>query len=96
MSLTVGHVLLVAVATILGAGLGRFIKQRSARLRYLKEVVRAVLFVVGIAAAVALVALSPGTPVEKSGLVAFYVGAVYGLIASDPPRRVRPQQEERS
>jgi membrane associated rhomboid family serine protease len=89
-TLTVGHVLLVAVGTILGASLGRFIKRHSPRLRYLKEMARAVLFVLGIGAAVALAAYSPGTAVVKATLVGFYVGAVYGLVASEPQMRQPP------
>jgi integral membrane sensor domain MASE1 len=90
-SLTVGHVVAVAVATIVGAGLGRFIRRHSPRLRYLKEVVRAALFVLGIAAAVALAAFSPASAVVKSTLVGFYIGAVYGLLATEP--RFRPAEK---
>lgn len=86
MSLTLSHVLLVAAATAVGAGLGRAIRVRSRRLQYLKEIVRAVLFLAGIAAVVAFVALSPGNAVEKSTFAGFYIGAVYGLVASEPRR----------
>jgi NhaP-type Na+/H+ or K+/H+ antiporter len=84
MSLTVGHVLLVAFTTVVGASLGRFIRRRSRRLQFLNEVARAVLFLVGITAAVVLAAVSSVVPLEKVALVGFYIGAVYGLVASEP------------
>lgn len=93
MSLTLGNVLLVALMTTLGAMLGRFIKRNSRRLQYLNEVARAVLFVLGIIAAVALAAYSPGPGLVKAGAVGFYVGAVYGMVASEPRPR-RPQHEK--
>jgi membrane associated rhomboid family serine protease len=92
MSLTLGHVTLVVLATVAGAVLGRAIRRRSARLRFLKEVVRAALFVLGIAAAVALAASSPGTGTAKAAAVGFYVGAAYGLFATDA-RVPRPTQD---
>ncbi len=94
MSLTLGHVILIAVTTALGAGLGRFIKARSLRLRYLNEVARAVLFLLGLIVAVLIVALSPGSGTEKSTLVGFYIGAVYGLVASEPKPRTPPNQKK--
>lgn len=91
MSLTVGHVALVVLATVAGAVVGRAIRRRSARLRFLKEVVRAALFVLGMAAAVALAATAPGSAAAKAVAVGFYVGAAYGLFATDAraPRKTR-------
>jgi NhaP-type Na+/H+ or K+/H+ antiporter len=86
-NLTVGHVLLVALGTVVGASLGRFIRQRSRRLRFLNDRTRAVFFLLGITVAVVLGALSHASGVEKAGMVAFYIGAVYGLVASEPVRR---------
>lgn len=95
MNLTVGHVLIVALGTVLGASLGRFIRQRSRRLRFLNDRTRAVLFLVGITAAVVLGAMSHASAIEKAGLVGFYIGAVYGLVASEPrPRAPGPQAEK--
>lgn len=93
MNLTLGHVVLIAVTTVLGAALGRFIKARSLRLRFLNEVARAVLFLLGIIVAVLIVALSPGSGAEKSALVGFYIGAIYGLVASEPRPRTPPNQK---
>jgi NhaP-type Na+/H+ or K+/H+ antiporter len=87
MSLTAGHVLLVAIGTIVGASLGRFIRQRSRRLRFLNDRARAGLFLLGITLAVVIGALSHASGTEKAGMVGFYIGAVYGLVASDPQRR---------
>lgn len=84
MSLTLGHVVLVAFTTVVGASLGRFIRRRSRRLQFLNEVARAVLFLLGITAAVVLAAVSSAGPLEKVALVGFYIGAVYGLVASEP------------
>jgi hypothetical protein len=86
-SLTVGHVLVVALMTALGAAAGRFIKSRSPRLRFLNEVARAVLFLLGLTAAVALAVWAPAPGIEKAGMAGLYIGAVYGMVASDPPRR---------
>jgi NhaP-type Na+/H+ or K+/H+ antiporter len=86
-NLTVGHVLVVALGTVVGASIGRFIRQRSRRLRFLNDRTRAVLFLVGITAAVVLGAPRNASGIEKAGMVAFYIGAVYGLVASDPVRR---------
>jgi hypothetical protein len=85
-SLTLSHVLLVAAATAVGAGLGRAIRVRSRRLQYLKEIVRAALFLLGMAGVVAFVALSAGNAVQKSTFAGFYIGAIYGLVASEPRR----------
>jgi membrane associated rhomboid family serine protease len=83
-NLTLGHVLIVAVTTVVGASLGRFIRRHSRRLQFLNEVTRAALFLLGITAAVVLVALSRASSIEKAALVGFYIGAVYGLVASEP------------
>ncbi|MCL8208716.1 MAG: hypothetical protein K6V97_11685 [Actinomycetia bacterium] len=95
MSLTLSHVLLVALATAVGAALGRAIRARSRRLQYLKEIVRAAAFLLGVVAVVAFVALSPGTAVEKSTLAGFYIGALYGLVASEPRRPSGRRDRER-
>lgn len=94
MSLTVGHVLVIALTTALGAAVGRLIKARSPRLQYLNEVARAALFLVGVILSVLLVVWSPGSGLEKAAMVGFYVGAVYGLVASEP-RRADPGPRRR-
>jgi len=95
-SLTVGHVLVVALGTVLGASLGRLIKSRSRRLSFLNDRARAALFLVGITLAVVLGAISRATGLEKAAMVGFYIGAVYGLVASEPARRAptRPEGED--
>jgi integral membrane sensor domain MASE1 len=87
MSLTMAHVVFVAVMTAVGASLGRFVRQRVRWLRFLKESVRAVLFVAGTAAVVAYLAGAAVSAVAKAGLAGLYIGGVFGLVASEPRRR---------
>lgn len=91
MSLTVGHVLVIALTTVLGAAFGRFIKVRSPRLRFLNEVARAALFLLGLIVAVVLAVWAPASGLDKAAMAGLYIGAVYGMVASDPPRR-RPSE----
>ncbi len=90
MSLTIGHVLVIALTTALGAAAGRLIKARSRRLRYLNEVARAALFLLGIIASVAVVVWSPGSGLDKAAMAGLYIGAVYGMVASEPRRPAPP------
>lgn len=93
MSLTLAHVVFVAVMTIVGASGGRFVRQRLRWFRYLKDSVRAVLFLLGTVAVVAYLAASAADPVSKAGLAGLYIGVVYGLVASDArPRRRAPTE----
>ena len=87
MSLTLVHVLFVVIMTTIGASVGRFIRNRSKRLLYLKETVRAVLFLLGTLAVVWYLAGTHASGVAKAGLAGLYIGLVYGLIASDPRSR---------
>lgn len=90
MSLTIGHVLVIALTTALGAAVGRLIKARSRRLRYLNEVARAGLFLLGLIASVAVVVWSPGSGLAKAAMAGLYIGAVYGMVASEPRRPAPP------
>lgn len=92
-SLTLLHVLFVVIMTTVGASAGRFIRNHSKRLTYLKESVRAILFLLGTVAVVWYLAGTHASGVSKAGLAGLYIGLVYGLIASDPrPRRAATEQ----
>lgn len=91
MSLNLAHVLFVVITTIVGSGAGRFVRRRSRALTYLKDSVRAILFMVGGIAVVWYLAASAANGVTKAGLAGLYIGLIYGLVAVDPkPRRPRP------
>lgn len=90
MSLNVVHVLFVVLTTTVGASVGRGVRNRWRRLRYLNEATRAVIFLVGMIFTVWFLAGSHASGVAKAALAGLYIGAFYGLFASDPkPRRVR-------
>ncbi|MBX5466660.1 MAG: hypothetical protein K6U14_04080 [Firmicutes bacterium] len=95
MSLTFVHVVTVVLTTAAGAFLGRAVRNRWRRLQYLNEAARAVLFLIGAVAVVWYVASTPATGAQKAALAGLYLGAVYGLVASDPrPRRRRDEVDE--
>lgn len=90
MSLTLAHVLTVVLTTAAGAFMGRAVRNRSKRLRFLNEGARAVLFLAGGIAVVWYLSSTSATGSEKAALAGLYIGAVYGLVASDPRPRQRP------
>lgn len=87
MSLNVVHVLFVVLTTTVGATIGRGVRNRWRRLRYLNEATRAVIFVAGMILTVWFLAGSHASGVAKAALAGLYIGAFYGLFASDPKRR---------
>lgn len=94
MSLTFFHVFFVVITTAVGASAGRFIRNRSKRLRYLNEGARAVFFLAGTIAVIWYLAGTSAPGVQKAGLAGLYIGLVYGLIASDPRPRERVAPSE--
>lgn len=92
MSLNLIHVLFVVLTTSIGAFVGRFIRNHSKRLLYLKEGARALLFLVGGVVVVWYLTGTHASGVAKAGIAGLYIGLIYGLIASDPRPRHRPPE----
>lgn len=92
LSLTLVHVLFVVITTTVGAAAGRFVRNHSKRLLYLKESVRAVLFLLGGVVVVWYLTGTNASSIAKAGIAGLYIGLIYGLIASDPRPRHRPPE----
>lgn len=82
----------MVITTTVGAGLGRWVRNRSKRLHYLKEGARAVLFLLGGVVVVGYLAATHASGTAKAGIAGLYIGLIYGLIASDPRPRHRPPE----